>query len=270
MAKDRIEYLIKFVSEKSFAEDFQKGKLFMRPVCAFIKMYYDEYFSKHKVFDDLTFQNFAQNYAGCIGDVREGLLDDDSFTRANTGVPVFCMTYVASSQVESDPVHSIVLNKKLIEEFLKSGYEFAVVVRFEDFINNLNKYIDSGDKDLFGGYGPMIYKRRNNRETRKDCFMNCRSGKNLLYKEPAFAYQQEFRIFLNRQVNRYSSFTMKDSYKIFEYALDDKDLKNGKEVDKPYYVEQIDEIKEYSKIFRTSDFKLCGGKFKLKLGEEFK
>ena len=54
---ERIEYFIKFVKKKSHAKALQDGVLFMRPIVAFIKMYYDEYFDKYKEFETIPFTN---------------------------------------------------------------------------------------------------------------------------------------------------------------------------------------------------------------------
>lgn len=264
MVKEKIEYLIKFVSQKEHAMALQDGILFMRPTCAFVKMYYDEYFKNYEKFENNIFEEYMKTYAGCIGDIRESLLYEYSMTRATTNIPVFCITYITSSQIiKNDFETKIVFNKKIIDEFIKSNYKYLIVVKYEEFINNINKFAEK-----FGGFGPMIYKERNTHETIKDCISNLGKGKNLFYKHPVFAYQQEFRIILNRAIARYNAITYEDAYRLYEYDLNDKVFKNSKELTSdslPSFTEKIDSIKDYSKIYSVKDIKLDNEKYSLEL-----
>lgn len=165
MAKQTIKYLIKFLTEEEHAKSLQQGYLFMRPVEAYIKMYYDEYFSKFKEYKEETFYESMRVYQGCIGDIREGLLCENAFIRACTNVPIFCLTYVKSTQVIKQKIY---LDKRIIEEFKYSGYKYFLIIDFESFIMNIEKYVATNDN--FYGFGPVSYKKRNTQEVIKDCF----------------------------------------------------------------------------------------------------
>ena len=140
MAKEKIIYLIKFVKEKRHANDLIKSKLFMRPSVAFVKMFYDEYFKSYAEYTEENFATFAKNYKGCIGDFTEGRLIGQLCIKANTNLPIFCLTYITSSQIDQDK-STIIFDKKLIDEFLLSGYKYAVLIKFAEFEKNLLNYM---------------------------------------------------------------------------------------------------------------------------------
>lgn len=267
---ERVEYFIKFVKEESHAKALQNGVLFMRPIVAFIKMYYDEYFDKFKEFDDNTFYHYMKTYSGCIGDIREGLLQEDIMVRGNTCIPVYCLTYIKSSQIQDEGNDKIIkFNKKLIDEFLTSNYHYAVLIKCDDFIENLNSFYNeeykNDTKKEIGSYGPVYYKKRNTPDIIHDCWR----GNNLYYKNPIFNYQQEFRITLNRAVARYSAITYKDRHVLLEYESSDIQLKNGVELKElPSYSTKINPIKNYSKIFNLSDFNLINENYELKFKDK--
>lgn len=262
MAKEKIKYLIKFVKEKKHATDLQDGKLFMRPSIAYVKMFYDEYFKKHSHYSEETFFEFAKNYTGSIGDFSEARLIGQFAIKANSNIPIFCLTYITNSQVD-DSRKIIMFDKKLIDEFIDSDYKYAVLIDFDKFEKNLDYYLE--EKQLLGGYGPVIYTKLKSLDEIKDCFMNMRHGKNLLYKDSYFRHQREFRIFLSNANCRYTTVIYDTCYKLFKTELNSWDRKEITEL--PSHVESIDNLKNYSTIYNISDFVLLNDKYQLSFTE---
>lgn len=262
---NKIEYLVKFVKEKKHADDLLKGELFMRPSVAFIKMFYDDYFKSYPKYDEQLYCDFVKNYKGCIGDFTEARLMSKSSMKANTHIPIFCMTYVSSAQMYFDEdVCYLKFYKKTVNEFINAGYKYAVVIEYKKFEELLLK--EYSEKKNIGGFGPVIYSKLNDAQSIKDCLGNMNYGKNLLYKDSYFKYQSEFRIYLSYSEKRYSQTLYDNCYKIYSYDKNDKENTFHELTELPFHIEKIGSIQDFSKIFKISDFRLNNNEYILNLG----
>ena len=191
MENQKIKYLVKFVKEEAHAKSLQDGNIFMRPALAFIKLYYDEYFQENKTYDKDSFWDYASKNKGFIGDCREGLIDEYTDIRANISVPIFSLTYIDNSQIVNDEIDKkIIFSEEIISEFKNSNYKYIVLIKFDDFIENINKSKDVNGINNFYGYGKINYHLRDTTEIRDLCFRFY--GESLYFKHPLFSYQQEF------------------------------------------------------------------------------
>lgn len=268
MQKETIKYLIKFTEKEKYANDLISGKLFMRPTVAFVKMFYDEYFKIFKEYDDDKFFYFVKNYSGCIGDFTEARLVGQTGIKANTCIPIFCLTCVGSSQVKYNNSETIIeLDKKTVDGFASCGYKYAVLIQFDEFEKNLLKYLN--DIKTIGGFGKVIYSKLQDIESIQDCFSNMKYGKNLLYKNSFFSHQKEFRIYLNHADEKYTEIMCKDSYKIYRCELSDKFYEHPVLLTElPFHIEEIDSLKEYSWKYHISNFNLKDNKYVLKVNSK--
>lgn len=163
-------YLIKFVSQLSYAEDLRSGKLFMRPA---------------SYYHDLELGQ---------GDVTEGAISHEAAIYQNSQWAIYCMYTVKDDDIDNDG--NIHISNRVINEFTnRDGY--AVIVDRDKFEKRLstvktNGYaLQAGEINYhyitFEDMGTMLTTNR---------------PLNLAIKHPYFKYQNEYRIVVSRAVPR--------------------------------------------------------------------
>ena len=169
--------LIKFTSEKQFAESFLKGKLYMNSLGYF---WSNGYQSQRDLFEG-TF-SYAKPEDMMFPDDLSAVIDGKVMNRleAMKYCNLFCMV-----KHGYDPIRKQV---ERIDLRMKSFGEYAVIVRdLETFVNRIYDVLISM-KDCYGLMGPVSYHSRYQELKESDCFDKCDD----------FIWQKEWRLaFLN-------------------------------------------------------------------------
>lgn len=202
--KDRdIRYLVKFVPELQHAEALVSGILYMRPA------------------------KYYQKLEAGQGDISEAAVSHDIQMYMNTRLPIYCMYSVFESDIVD---RKTLISKDLIRDFkCESGY--AVVIDYQFFSQLLSKVKTNGyqlDAGLVN-YHELAFEDTNK-------LIADGSAQNLFIKHPHFAYQQEYRIVIYKEV-----------YKMHENPIESIE----------YYfdcnLEQVSKIVNISKLPKSGD-----------------
>ena len=252
---NNIKYLIKFVTNEEHAQALQNGNLFMRPIVSYIKMYYDEYFKSHPAYDDITFNEYAKTYSGCIGDLREGTVIPNVRMLTNIDLPVFSMTLIYDSQTATNEHEQFIfLNKHLIDNLIDSNYTHCLIIKYSEFKQNIDK-INSSEINL--AMNSVIYDNSITTES-----MNARFGfkcaNSIFYKHPDFSYQSEFRLVLNSPMNLL--------YRIYDNKCEIYNrITNEIYTNLPFYKKKIDDMKNYSQILSLNSIEKLNNNYMITL-----
>lgn len=165
-----IQYLLKFVARKEYAEMLLDGYFFMRPA---------EYYHRGEV------SKLGQN------DIMEAAVSHQLRIYKHGRCPIFCMSMIQDTDIEQGKV---TISEQCIEDFhCEDGY--LVIINFEEFEKKLHTLYSEG-YCVCGG--PVNYRNITLEEMCK--LMGDNSPKNLFIKHPLLAYQREFRIVVCKEL----------------------------------------------------------------------
>ena len=219
-----IIYLLKFTSKYEHAKDLLDGKLFMNQAA-----YYH----------DLEVGQ---------GDIREGAFSHKSMAYMGSSRPIYCMYAVYEYQYINN---RIIVPKKIVSEFQS---EYIVIIKYKEFIQKLkNKEL----KTKFAlTMGEVKYRFLSVEDSHKILEGNANS---LLYKNPYYKYQQEYRIIVHENLE----------------DITEKGFIDGIEVDcivgrkpKTYLLKR--DLGRIAKIIRLDDCHIIGEKLFINLNSEEK
>lgn len=162
-----IKYLIKFVSERDYAESLLDGNLFMRPVSYYHKLELGQ------------------------GDLREAAIFDSTCIYKNNTLPIYCMYAVNDSDINNEEV---IIPQKCIKDF-KCEDGFMVLINYELFEPMLST-VNTNGYEL--GAAKVNYHKLTFDDSEQ--LLHNDTLMNLFIKHPYFAYQNEYRIVVAKQV----------------------------------------------------------------------
>lgn len=157
-----VQYLIKLVSQKSYADALCNGDLFMHSA---------EYYHQ--------FEDQGQ------GDKREASIFAEARIYRGSQYPIYCMTTVFSDDIKNS---RILISKRMVEDFnCNDGY--AVLINYLRFQEKV-KMMDTRDAPH---YENTVQYGIPSPELSKKWFCSS-SLDHLFVKHPYFSYQKEYRI----------------------------------------------------------------------------
>ena len=182
-----LKYLLKFVSEKEYAEQLVSGKLFMRPA-----LYY------HRL------ENGQ-------GDIREAAVDSHTRMYKCSHYSIYCMYAVHAEDLRDN---TIMISKRCIDDFkCENGY--IVLIDAEEFKKRLPTVKTDGH-GLRGGQ--VIYRMLTFPDVER--FLTTTDTDNLFIKHPYFSYQHEYRIVVEENLKDYNKTRYEQKEYWFPQTLD--------------------------------------------------
>lgn len=174
------------ITKKKYAADIQAGKLYMNKLGYFRKLEQDG------VGDDQEGLMGAAQNGKMIrnGEVVAEILDIKTYL----DFPVFCALSVPLTKV-GDNKYEFVIPKKLLKEFMydKSAEYVLIAIDKSEFIKRIDKALS--DQELCGRSGNVSYTDEISFFPKKDI------DKMILRKRTKFAYQYEWRVFVECHVD---------------------------------------------------------------------
>ena len=191
MNDERIKYLIKFVSEKSHAEDLVRGKLFMRPA---------------------TYYHMLEQKKGPgQGDLGEASVVDGQCAYKHSHVPVYCLYAVMENDINDGNIY---ISKRCIDDFgCQKG--FAVLIDYKK-LQPLLSQVKTGGHELDAGLVTYHSLTLENMAG----LLNDKTPQNLFIKRPYFSYQKEYRIVVCEQLYKENEKPIYEKAYWFENPLD--------------------------------------------------
>lgn len=171
---DDIKYLVKFLDQLEYAQRLVNfGELYMRPAGYYMAL------------ENLSLSQNRQ------GDIFEGACSHKYGIAKGTNHPIYCMTQIEGKDIYiANGARAVNFSSAIFNDFFhdtKSG--FAVVIRYNDFIERLSA-------DVFNGYccwyGSILYGTL--APDTLPYLLTNDSQKQLFVKRSAFDYQREFRL----------------------------------------------------------------------------
>lgn len=194
-----IKYVIKFVSEKDYADTLMDGILYMNHA--------GSYREKEEGQGD-----FVECALSLETDIAKGL-----------NYPIYCMYAVEEIDIINDTVH---IDKKVIDDF-KCANGYAVVIKFSDF-EQLLKSCDTTGYAMTGGL--VKYGTLSNDDIKY--FFKDKLCSNLFVKRPCFRHQHEYRIVIYKDIVKSKKYNHgecnEDNNENFheEFHIKDKSIKD--------------------------------------------
>lgn len=178
MTANNPKYLIKFVSNKKYADTFLNGILYMNAA------------------------GYYHNIERGRGDIKEASVMSRPFDIPNpyfnvsmfkcAEYPIFCMYAVFEDDIEYNTIKNI--NRKCIDDF-STGLGYAVVITYDNMLSVISSCKING--------ADIVYKSVEYRDLTDDDeykFITTTTIDNLFVKNPYFQYQNEFRIVVCEKV----------------------------------------------------------------------